>query len=113
MAPGDEEKTEPNNFRHTLVSSKTLVANCGDTVYSGYGSPLDSIATPLGDGGWSCSEADEWITEMTGQCAGITEAFDDAVTTIQQRISSEPDRVPEGDYRGNSWNRSWAQRHNY
>ncbi|MFS0886687.1 hypothetical protein [Aeromicrobium sp. 179-A 4D2 NHS] len=113
MAPEDsEDTTEPNNFRTTLVSAKSTVATCGDNVYSGYGSPLDKIANPLANGGWVCREADEWIAEMKDQCSGITEAFDDAITTIQSRIGSEPDRVPENDYRGHSWPKQWSMQQN-
>ncbi len=104
---------EPNLFRSTLTTAKTTVTTCGDTVYSGYGSPLDAIANPLANGGWVCSEADTWIAELKDQCAGIPEAFDDAATTIQSRINSEPDRVPENDWRGNNWPRSWAQSQMY
>ena len=113
MAPEDtEDKTEPNNFRGTLVTAKTTVANCGQNVHSGYGSPLDKIANPLASGGWVCKEADEWIAEMRGQCAGITEAFDEAVSTIQARIGSEPDEVPENDYRGYRWAKHWSMQRN-
>ncbi len=111
MAPEDtEDTTEPNLFRTTLTTARTTVSNCGETVYSGYGSPLDAIANPLGNGGWVCPEADEWIAELKDQCQGITEAFDDAVTTISNRIGSEPDRVPENDWRGTVWPKHWAMR---
>lgn len=113
MTPEDtEDTTEPNNFRTTLVTAKTSVSTCGDNVHTGYGSPLDKIANPLAGGGWVCDEADEWITEMRSQCAGIPEAFDEAVSTIQSRINSEPDRVPENDYRGVAWPRQWSMQQN-
>lgn len=114
MTPEDtEDKTEPNLFRSTLETAKTTVVNCGDNVHSGYGSPLDKIANPLANGGWVCKEADDWITEMKDQCAGITEAFDEAASTIQTRINAEPDRVPENDYRGNNWPRQWRMQRMY
>lgn len=114
MAPEDtEEKTEPNLFRNTLESAKTTVSTCGDDVHSGYGSPLDAIANPLANGGWVCTEADTWIAELKDQCAGITDAFDDAIATINARINSEPDEVPEGDYRGNAWPRNWRMQRMY
>ena len=113
MAPEDtEDKTEPNYFRNTLVSAKSTVVTCGDNVHSGYGSPLDAIANPLANGGWVCTEANEWIAEMKDQCSGIVEAFDDAATTIQSRVNSEPDRVPENDYRGLSWPKQWSMQQN-
>jgi hypothetical protein len=114
MTPEDtEDKTEPNLFRGTLESAKTTVANCGTTVHSGFGSPLDAIASPLANGGWVCTEADTWVAEMKEQCAGITEAFDDALSTIQTRIGTEPDKVPENDYRGNAWPRQWRMQRLY
>lgn len=112
-APADsEEKKERNQFRDTLIDSKGTVRTCGDTVYGGLGSPLDAIANPVADGGWVCTEASTWVTEMTGQCAGIVEAFDDAVSTIQQRIGVENGelKVPENDWRGDSWPRQWVVR---
>lgn len=104
---------EDNYYRNTLVTAKTRVNTCGDNVHSGYGSPLDAIANPLSTGGWVCTEADNWIAEMKDQCSGILEAFDDAATTLQTRINSEPDRVPEGDWRGVAWPRQWAQSQMY
>jgi len=111
MTPEDtSDTTEPNLFRNTLTSAKTTVTNCGERVYSGYGSPLDAIADPIATGGWVCDQADEWVAELREQCQGIPEAFDDAVTTIRSRINAEPDRVPENDWRGNNWPRHWAMR---
>lgn len=114
MTPEDTEPvTEPNLYRETLQTAKVTVVGCGDKVHSGYGSPLDAIANPLATGGWVCREADEWIAELRGQCSGIPEAFDDAATTIQSRINSEPRRVPENDWRGYSWPRQWAAQQIY
>lgn len=114
MTPEDtEDKTEPNMYRGTLTSAKTTVTTCGNNVYSGYGSPLDAIANPLANGGWVCTEADTWISELKDQCTGIPEAFDDAATAIATRINSEPDRVPENDWRGYSWPKQWSMRNMY
>jgi hypothetical protein len=109
----DEPVTEHNFFRDTLQSARSTVRTCGENVYAGHGSPLDAIAEPLSGGGWVCTEADDFVAEMTGQCAGITAAFDDAVADISARLGTEEARVPEHDWRGVSWNRSWAHRHNY
>ncbi len=116
MTPeGDETVMEPNLYLSTLRSAKTTVIDCGEKVYSGYGSPLDAITTPLATGGWVCKEADEWIADLKGQCSGIMEAFDDAVATIQTAISDQEDEpeVPEGDWRGHRWPRQWAHRQMY
>lgn len=115
MAADDEAEdvTERNEFRDTLIGSKGVVEGCGDAVHSGLGSPLDAIATPIASGGWVCTEADAWTDEMTDQCAGIPEAFDDAAQAITQRISSEPHRVPENDWRGKIWPRNWSYRRNF
>lgn len=119
MAPQDEtpdegeEKMEHNYYRDTLVSSKSTVRTCGENVYSGLGSPLEAIANPIADGGWVCTEAETWTTEMTGQCSGIVEAFEDAVSHVQSRIGDEPGEVPENTWRGLAWPRSWAYRRNY
>ncbi|GAA3546299.1 hypothetical protein AFL01nite_24800 [Aeromicrobium flavum] len=114
MTPEDtEDKREPNLFLTTLESAKTTVTSCGTNVYDGYGSPLDAIANPLANGGWVCTEADTWIAEMKEQCAGITEAFDTAVSTISNRIGNEPEKVPENDWRGNNWPRQWRMQQMY
>jgi len=115
MAPEDtEEKNEPNLYLGTLRQSKTTVTTCGQNVHSGAGSPLDKIANPLANGGWVCKEADEWIAEMKDQCAGINEAFEDAVATIQGRINIEDNEpeVPENDWRGYSWPKQWSMQRN-
>ncbi len=108
-----ETVTERNEYRDTLVQSRSTVQGCGDAVHGGPGSPLDRIASPLASGGWVCSEADAWTAEMADRCAGITEAFDDAAQQIGQQISSEPTRVPEDDWRGKQWPRTWVHRRNY
>lgn len=113
MAPEDEtaEVTEPNEFRSTLAASIATVRDGADAVHAGHGSRLDAITTPIASGGWVCPEADSWTTEMQDRCSGITEAFDDALLLIQQRMSEEPHRVPEDDWRGLGWSRTWARQH--
>ena len=108
---GEDEAptTEPNNFRTTLVGCRdTLLPDCRDTVHEGQGSPLDVIASPIADGGWECTEADTWVAELRERCKDLLSPFDDAISEVRTRISSEPDEVPEGDWRGLSWNRTWA-----
>lgn len=116
MAHDDEPAepiTERNEYRDTLVQGRSTVQGCGDSVHSGPGSALEGIASPIATGGWACSEADAWTAEMTDQCAGLDEAFDDAALLLQQRIGGEPARVPEHDWRGKQWPRTWVHRHNY
>lgn len=113
MTREDEPVTEHNEYRETLMQSLSTVRGCADAVHRGPGSPLASIATPLADGGWICDEADAWTAEMTEQCAGIREAFDDAAQLLRQSTSGEPPRVPEHDWRGTRWPRTWVHRHNY
>lgn len=110
MAPEPTEAKEPNNYRHTLTSSRATVVSCAQNVSDGSGSPLDAIAGPLASGGWECTEADNWIADLRGNCAGIRAAFDEAVIAIDGVIKAEPDEVPEKDWRGLAWNRTWSQR---
>ena len=109
--PEDEApKTEPNYFKSTLVGCRdTTIPNCRDHVHEGHGSPLDAVATPIGDGGWECTEADTWLSEFRNRCSDLLGPFDDAISEVSARIGTEPDTVPEGDWRGLSWSRSWAQ----
>jgi hypothetical protein len=102
-------KKEPNYFRSTLVGCRdSLIPGCRDAVHEGAGSPLDAIAGPISDGGWECAEADSWVAELRERCADLLTPFDEAISTVGARISGEPDQVPENDWRGYSWSRTWA-----
>lgn len=105
----EEKPDEHNFFKDTLEHCyTTTIPNCRDAVHEGAGSPADRIATPLGDGGWECAEADAWVTELREQCNGILDAFDDAIDEVRRACNNEPEQVPAGDHRGSSWPRTWS-----
>jgi len=100
---------EPNLFKGTLETCRdTTIPNARDAVYDGHGSPLDAITGPIADGGWVCTNADEWLGELGERCSDLLGPFDDAVTEVSTRISSEPDKVDENDWRGYAWSRAWS-----
>ena len=105
----NDKGTEPNLFLGTLKSCrKSLIPSCQQAVHEGAGSPADSIATPLGDGGWECDEATRWLTELREHCSGILDAFDGAIHDVGIAMRGEPERVPAGDPHGLAWSRSWS-----
>ncbi len=104
---------ENNYFRDTLVTAKGTITESWHTVQPASGTPADAIATPIADGGWVCSEADAWVTELTDKCSGIVSAFFHAHLEVSQRIGQEPEKVEENDPHGNAWQRTWSiRRHN-
>lgn len=105
---GDEK--EHNYYKDTLASCRdTTIPNAKDAVYDGDGSPLDAISNPISSGGWECTEADNWLTDLGERCKDLLGPFDDAVTEVSGKYSSEPDEVPKDDYRGSNWPRTWSQ----
>lgn len=104
----DTPKTEPNLYRNTLADCKnTLIPDCKDRISTSPGNPAQGIATSIQNGGWECPEADTWVTELLEHSKGIMGAFDDAQSHVQAKWNSEPDRVPEHDWRGYNWPRNW------
>lgn len=112
---GDNDKPDELNLYKRLLEScrDTLIPDCRDTVHEGTGSPADAIAGPIGDGGWVCSEADTWVTELTTHCTGITGAFDDAIDVVRSEAAGEPDYVEADNWRGNKWSQTWAWRQQF
>jgi len=112
MAGEEEDTAEPketNLYLATLERCRdTLIPGCRDDVHEGSGSPADAIANPLGDGGWVCTEATNWVTELTEHCTGILDAFDDAIDVVRREAGSQPEKVPANDWRGNNWPRTWS-----
>lgn len=109
MTGEDDKPDEPNLYKGTLERCRdTLIPDCRDTVHEGAGSPANAIATPVGDGGWECSEATSWLTELTEHCTGIVDAFNDAIDAVRSETGSQPERVPANDWRGLNWPRTWS-----
>lgn len=109
MTAEEEKPDEPNLYKDTLERCRdTLIPDCRDTVHEGTGSPAQAIAGPIGDGGWECREATEWLTELTEHCNGILDAFNDAIDTVRNEAGSQPERVDANDWRGYKWPRSWS-----
>jgi hypothetical protein len=112
--PGGAGEEEPNLYKKTLESCRdTLIPNATDAVYDGAGDPGKPIADAINGGGWECTEADSWVTELLSHTSKVLPAFDDARSTVSAKIASEPEKVPKGDPHGLAWSRNWAiQRRN-
>jgi len=112
--PAGTEEKEPNNYKATLEDCRdSLIPNAIDMVYSGTGDPGKPIADAISGGGWECTAADEWVSDLLQHTNKVMPAFEDALTDVNKEIAGEPDKVPENDYRGDSWSRTWMlQRRN-
>ena len=107
MAEGEEF----NQFKSTLATAKnTTIPNARDAVYHGTGNPADGLLGDLSSGGWACTSATEFSNTLRGKTGDITSAFDEAISVVNTRWSSEPDQVPKGDYRGLAWAKQWSMR---
>lgn len=118
---GDQPaKEEPNLFLGTLKSCRdTLIPSAKDAVYGGQGDPGSPIASAIQGGGWECTQADNWVAELTAHTKGVMGAFDAAQADVSAAITSErnahggKDTVPEHHPHGLAWSRSWhIQQHN-
>ncbi len=106
---GDEAAEEETNFylitlRH---SRDSVIPNATHAVYAGQGDPGSSIASGINGGGWVCTEATTWTTELLEHTKKVMPAFDDAAAAVNAAISGEPEKVPKGDPHGIAWNRTW------
>jgi hypothetical protein len=102
---------EYNSYKSTLANCKnSTIPNARDAVYHGTGNPADSLLGDLSSGGWDCASATEFANTLRGKTSGIVGAFDDAISKVTTEWSAEPDRVPEGDWRGNGWSKQWSMR---
>ena len=110
MTPEGEETKETNYFRLTLGEAKTTATTARDTILDTPGTIVAPIANPLAQGGWVCDAADDWIAELTIQLTGVDTAFNEAISTIQTRYDSEPEKVDAGDPHGNAWPGTWGRR---
>jgi hypothetical protein len=118
---GDKAAEEETNFY--LITLKgchdTLIPNAMDAVYDGAGDPGKPIADTINGGGWECTEADTWVTELLEHTKQVLPAFEDARSAVSAEMSSErsahggKDTVPKDHPHGIAWNRSWhIQRYN-
>jgi len=115
---GDESgaaaEEEPNLYKRTLESCRdTLIPNAMDAVYDGTGDPGKPIADAINGGGWECTEADSWVSELLQHTNKVMPAFEDALTEVREKASREPDKVPKDHPHGLRWSRTWMiQRRN-
>jgi hypothetical protein len=113
---GDKpEEKETNFYLITLRSCRdTLIPDAADAVYNGTGDPGSAIAKAISGGGWVCTEADKWVTELTAHTSKVMPAFTDAIAAVNHEISAEQARFPDDDHQvpkghphGLAWNRTW------
>ena len=110
--PAAEE--EPNLFLRTLQDcQQTLIPSARDAVYAGQGDPGSSIASAVNGGGWECTKATEWVSELLEHTRTVMPAFDDAIAEVGTAISAErsahggKDTVPKDHPHGLAWSRNW------
>jgi hypothetical protein len=114
-AQGDQAAEEETNFfLLTLEDCRdSLIPNARDAVYAGQGDPGSTIASAINGGGWECTKATEWVSELLEHTRTVMPAFDDAIADVGAAISAEraahggKDTVPKDDPHGLAWNRTW------
>ena len=112
--PAGKADEEPNLYKRTLETCRdTLIPNAIDAVYDGAGDPGKPIADAISGGGWQCTEADTWVSELLQHTNKVMPAFEDARSEVSSKIASEPEKVPKNHPHGLAWPRSWSiQRRN-
>ena len=110
MAGGDGEEAEarePNLYLSTLQGCRDdLIPGARDAVYAGQGDPGSSIASAISGGGWECTKATEWVTELLEHTRLVMPAFDDAIGDVSSAMSARArplrrqGHVPEHDPHG-------------
>jgi len=113
-SPGGQGEEEPNLYKRTLENCRdTLIPNAMDNVYDGAGDPGKPIADAISGGGWECTEADSWVSELLQHTKKVMPAFEDAKSAVSSKIASEPEKVPKDHPHGLAWPRMWMiQRRN-
>jgi hypothetical protein len=116
---GGKAEEETNFYLITLQRChNTLIPNAMDAVYDGVGNPGKPIADAINGGGWECTQADTWVTELLQHTNKILPAFEDARAAVSTEMSSERsthggDTVPKDHPHGLAWNRTWhIRQHN-
>ena len=78
-SPGAEGEEEPNLYKRTLERCRDdLIPNAMDAVYDGAGDPGKPIADAISGGGWECTEADSWVSDLLQHTNKVMPAFEDA-----------------------------------
>lgn len=94
---------EPNAFKAALGRAKDAVKTHRDGL-SATDTLGGGIVTQIAShGGWECTEATSWVTDFRGKASPILGEFDTAYSELNTEWASEPDEVPEGDWRGNAY----------
>ena len=113
---GDKPEEKETNFYLITVKNcrDTVVPHAIDAVYDGAGDPGKPIADAISGGGWECTEATTWVSELLQHTGTVMPAFEDALTAVRNEVTAEEGRFPEGNHEvpehhphGLSWNRSW------
>ena len=106
--PGAAADEEPNLYKNTLETCRdTLIPMAMDAVYDGTGDPGKPIADAISGGGWECTAADEWVSDLLQHTNKVMPAFEDALTEVRSEISHEPEKVPKDHPHGYAWSRMW------
>lgn len=104
MADDETVPVEETNFyKHALADAK-LAISAEVEAFSGVGGPggaiTDHVAT---NGGWECAEANTWVHDVRTRCASLVTAFQSALDDVEAEWSAQPEKVPEGNWRGLSY----------
>lgn len=98
---------ETNYYKVALGRAMTKIATQRDR-FTGPPTPTSTVTNPVVvNGGWECSAADEWATEVGERLSGLYDAFDDAHSVVQTAHDAQPDEVEDGHEHGNAY-RSYA-----
>lgn len=93
---------ETNHYKAALARAESAVASARDGMTSG-GSLSAGLSSLVPAGGWVCTEADTWSTEVSERCSTVPTAFDDAIAEVHHAWRAEPDEVDEGNWRGSAY----------
>ena len=87
--PGEDEAAEePNLYKRTLEGCRdTLIPNAMDAVYDGTGDPGKPIADAISGGGWECTAAEEWVSDLLQHTNKVMPAFEDAKSEVSSEIA--------------------------
>src|SRR3954465_5728949 len=85
--PGGEE---PNLYLVTLQQCRdSLIPGARDAVYAGQGDPGSGHAGAVNGGGWGCTSASGWVTELLEHTRAELPAFDDAIGDVGDALAAE------------------------
>lgn len=98
---------ETNKYLAHLADAKTAIRTEINTLSEG-GALDANIKTHIAtNGGWECTEADTWISDVNTQVNPVLQAFEDAWDDVDSawKIQKNHPEVPDGDWRGDAYTR--------